>query len=105
MDTEIEFRGFDGVDAQEYVTKTVGSIENANTMLMQAVDKGLCRWDGEDTFFLELSFLRIPIFLHMALHLVPLSIESSEYSHWNVKGNSGEIHKQRGHQGRCTENK
>ena len=65
MDAEVELYGFIGENAQEYATKTIGNKEETETMLKQAVDKGLCHWDGKKTFFLELSFLYIPIFLHM----------------------------------------
>ena len=65
MDTEVEICGFAGENALEYVTKTIGNEKEAETMLEQVGEKGLCHWDGKNTFFLELSFLHIPIFLHM----------------------------------------
>ena len=65
MDAEVELYGFNGENARQYATKTIGNKEEAETMLKQAVEKSLCHWDGKNTFFLELSFLCLPIFLHM----------------------------------------
>ena len=51
MDTEVEICGFHGENAQEYVTKIIGNKEEAETMLKQVVDKGLCHWDDKKYFF------------------------------------------------------
>ena len=69
MDAEFEIQGFAGNSIQKYIKRSVGSDENADKLLKEAVANELCSPDDEEEYDFTGSFLMIPMLLNIICNL------------------------------------
>ena len=69
MDAEFEIEGFDGTNIHKYIKRSVGSEEQADELLSEAVDKKLCFPNDQEGYDFTESFLMIPMLLNIICNL------------------------------------